>query len=164
MCGGGEAAHIEADLGEDHLRRGRADAGDLVEAVDGAECGVGHGVDRLAGGRVSGARVDGLGVGHRRQHLVDAGGEGVDLCGQGVDLVQHYPGEFGVMVVEPTVEGVRQSSAALEEIRGVRSCKWARTTSNPNADERWTGTTRRSLSTARTAAARLPVFLEDSRS
>ena len=46
-----------------------------------------------------------LGVGHRRQQLVDAGGERVDLGGQGVDLVQQHPGEFGVMVVEPTVEG-----------------------------------------------------------
>jgi len=43
-------------------------------------------------------RVDGLGVGHRRQQLIDAGPQGVDLGGQGIDLVQQHPREFGVKV------------------------------------------------------------------
>ena len=33
----------------------------------------------------------------------DAGGEGVDLGGQRVDLVEQHPGEFGVVVVEAAV-------------------------------------------------------------
>ena len=30
--GGGEAGHVGADLGEDHIRAGQADAGDLIQA------------------------------------------------------------------------------------------------------------------------------------
>ena len=58
------------------------DAGDLVEAIHSAKRGVGHGVGRRAGGQAAGVRVDGLGVGHRRQQLIDAGRQGVDLGGQ----------------------------------------------------------------------------------
>ena len=109
MRGSGEPAHVEPDLGEDHLCHVRPDAGDLVEAIHSAKCGVGHGVGRRAGGRAAGVRVDGLGVGHRRQQLIDAGPQGVDLGGQGIDLVQQHPREFGVMVVEAAIEGGEQS-------------------------------------------------------
>ena len=34
MCGGGELAHVQADLGDDHLGGLAADAGDLVQATD----------------------------------------------------------------------------------------------------------------------------------
>ena len=33
MAGGGEPAHIQADLGEDHLRAAGPDPGDLIEAL-----------------------------------------------------------------------------------------------------------------------------------
>ena len=31
MPGGGEPGHVGADLGEDHIRAGQADAGDLIQ-------------------------------------------------------------------------------------------------------------------------------------
>jgi hypothetical protein len=34
MASGGESAHVQADLGDDHLGGGRADTGDLIESVD----------------------------------------------------------------------------------------------------------------------------------
>ena len=41
--------------------------------------------------------------------LLDAGRQGADLGGQGIDLIQQHPREFGVMVVEPAIEGGEQS-------------------------------------------------------
>ena len=90
--GGGEPAHVEADLGEDHLRRVRADAGDLVEAVDGAECGLGHGVDRLAGGRATRRGSTGWASGIAASNWSM---RAVRVSIWVVDLVQQHPGEFG---------------------------------------------------------------------
>ena len=42
-------------------------------------------------------------VGHRRQQLLDAGGQRVDLGGERVDLGQQHPGQLGVMVIEAAV-------------------------------------------------------------
>ncbi len=91
--GGGEAAHVQPDLGDDHLCVVFADSGDLVEPLDRGESrafgqGVGSHADRVTGGWAVAAGVDGLGLGHRRQQLFDAGGERVDLGGERVDLVQ----------------------------------------------------------------------------
>jgi hypothetical protein len=44
--------------------------------------------------------VGGVGGGDRGDQFVDAAGELVDLSGQRVDLVEHDPGEFAVVVVE----------------------------------------------------------------
>ena len=44
----------------------------------------------------------------RLQQVVDAGGEGVDLRRQRVDLIEQHPGQFGVVVVEAAVERLDQ--------------------------------------------------------
>ncbi len=59
MAWGGEAGHVGADLGEQVLGGGDADAGDLIELGD-----------------LGGVRGD---------SLADPGGEGIDLGGQRVD-------------------------------------------------------------------------------
>ena len=86
MAGGWEDAHVQADLGDDHLGGLAADAGDLIQAVDGGQ----HlGAVAPPGGRAGGAAgVDALGGGDRGDQLLDPGGELADLGGQGVDLVQ----------------------------------------------------------------------------
>ena len=116
MRGGGEAAHVQPDLGDDHLCVVFADAGDLVEPLDRGESrafgqGVGSHADRVTGGWAVAAGVDGLGLGHRRQQLFDAGGERVDLGGERVDLVQQHPGEFGVVVVEAAAQRLDEGGA-----------------------------------------------------
>ena len=100
--GGRELGHVQADLGEDDLRGGRADAGDFTEAFDrvrpaGRRCGL--------FGRVPAAWVVRFG---RLQQVVDAGGEGADLRRQCVDLSEQHPGQFGVVVVEAPVERLDQ--------------------------------------------------------
>ena len=69
----------------------------------GQQRGVGGAGRRLA--VATGATVAArAGVGHRCQQLLDAAGEGGDLGGQGVDLVQQHPGQLAVVVVEAAVE------------------------------------------------------------
>ena len=75
-----------------------------------------------------GDRRRGLGF-HRGEQLVDAGGEGADLGGQRVDLVEQHPGQFGVMIVESAGQrldqgglfGFHPAARQAGERRGSRS-------------------------------------------
>jgi hypothetical protein len=82
MPRGGEAAHVEADLGDDDPCGGAADAGDLIQPVD----------RRLERGDL------GLDPGLHRGDV----GAGV------VDTIQHRLQQEGVMVVEAATEGLFQ--------------------------------------------------------
>lgn len=107
--GGGEAGHVQPDLGDDHLRVEFADAGDLVEALDGTQpraLGLDGRIDptRCAAGRFGCAPSwlrPGVGsiiragcgdVGVLAATMVDRGGLGqlgdqvFDPAGEGVDL------------------------------------------------------------------------------
>jgi hypothetical protein len=86
VCGGGEAGHVEADLGRDHLRGLGSDAGDLVEAgqrgqhrrIRAEACiraGGAVGVDALSIGQGSDQRLDPL-----RSHAEASASHGLD-CG-----------------------------------------------------------------------------------
>ena len=68
-AGGWEAAHVQPDLGDDHLCVVFADAGDLVEPLDRGESrafgqGVGSHADRVTGGSAVDPRRDGPTSGH----------------------------------------------------------------------------------------------------
>ena len=113
-CSGArEAGHVHSDLGQDGLRVVCADAGDLVEPLDGAQdavgpgggvdpdricaggagCGIGIGtaVRTGAGLVVAGGVIDERSVvGQRGDQCLDARREGVDLSGEGVDLAQQH--------------------------------------------------------------------------
>ena len=102
VTGGGESAHVQADLGDDGLGALPADAGDLVQAIDGGQH---RGVRAPAGAGAGGAvGVGALGGGDGCDQFLDAGGEPADLHVELVDLVQQHPGQLGVMVVETAGE------------------------------------------------------------
>ncbi len=106
MGGGGEDAHVQPQLGEEHLGGLDADAGDRIQPRDGGQDGrVWAGAGVGAGGAVG---VHALRGGDGGQQLLDTGGETVDLGGQGVVLVQQQAGQLGVVVVEPAGEGLHQ--------------------------------------------------------
>ena len=85
MPGGGEAGHIQADLGDDGLSACSADTGDFVQALSGGQDG---GVRASPGARAGGAiGVNALGGRDAREQFFDASGEPADLGAQGVDLV-----------------------------------------------------------------------------
>jgi hypothetical protein len=104
VCGGGELGHVQADLGDDDLGGEQTDTGDLVEAVQDRQA------TRVVGGvGVAGARRRGRrGAGQFGDQQLGAGGELVDLGGEGVDLVEQHPGQEGVVVVETTIERLNQ--------------------------------------------------------
>jgi hypothetical protein len=81
VTGGGEPGHVGADLGEDFLRAGDADAGDLIELT-----------------HLGGERGDGV---------LDPGGELVDLGGEGVDAGEHHGQQERVVIGE--VPGQRRA-------------------------------------------------------
>ncbi|MFH9983824.1 hypothetical protein ACH4ND_32330 [Streptomyces sp. NPDC017179] len=91
MIGGGEAAHVRADLGKDDLRGGRPGPGDGVQLL-----GQGPRTDR--GGLVPGACA--AWRGDLLQRPDDQPVEFVDLCGQVVDGGQQHPQQPGVVVFE----------------------------------------------------------------
>ena len=96
------------DLGENDLRESRADAGNLVESLDRGRLAGTVGDGARAAGRI---RLVGAGLGfHHGEQLVDAGGEGADLGGQRVDLVEHHPGQFGVVIVESAGQRLDQGA------------------------------------------------------
>ncbi len=98
MPGGREPGHVQADLGDDHLRGVPGDAGDLIEAVDRGQHGrVRAGARVRAGGAVG---ADAAGGGHRGDQRLDPAVERADVGGQGIDLVQQHPGQLGVMLIE----------------------------------------------------------------
>jgi hypothetical protein len=117
--GGGELAHVQADLGDDHLGGLAADAGDLIEAIGRGERDRRRlGVSALAGGVATAAPVaepglvgGWLGSGDGRDQLLDPGREAVYLGGQRVDVVQQHPGQFGVVVVEAAGQRLHQGGA-----------------------------------------------------
>ena len=74
MAGGGEAGHVGADLGDEFLRAGFADAGDLIQ--------LGH-LSREKGDR-----------------LIDPPGQRLDLGGQRVGPVEHHLQQVAVVVAE----------------------------------------------------------------
>jgi hypothetical protein len=78
----GEAGHAGADLGDQLLRAGPADAGDLVEPS----------------GRAGG----------RGDLLLDPGGQLGGLPGEVVDTVQHHPAEVRMVVIESAGESLLQ--------------------------------------------------------
>ena len=82
MPGGGEPGHVGADLGEDHVRAGQADPGDLIQA---------------------GYRVGERG-GLRGDPLVQGGDVGADR----VDPAQHGAEQEGVVAGEVAGEGLFQ--------------------------------------------------------
>ena len=85
----GNLPHVQADLGDDGLGALRADAGDLVQAIDGGQQ---RGVRAPAGAGAGGAvGVGALGGGDGCDQFLDAGGEPIDLLGELVDLVQRRP-------------------------------------------------------------------------
>ena len=107
MPGGGEDAHVQADLGDDRLGGLAADAGDLIQAVDRGQHG---GALAVPGGRAGGAvGIHALGGGDHGDQFLDPGGEPADLAGQGIDLVQQDPGQFGVVIIEPAGERLDQA-------------------------------------------------------
>ena len=81
MAGGGEPAHVQADLGEDHLRAAGADAGDLVEPGCSAGSTVASGPVPAAGPVLPSASTP-RAAGIARDQLPDAVGEPGDLGGQ----------------------------------------------------------------------------------
>jgi hypothetical protein len=117
--GGGELAHVQPDLGDDHLGGLDADAGDLIEAIGRRE------QDRrrvrvraVVGGAATAARVaepglvgGWLGSGDGRDQFLDPGREAVCLRGQRVDVVQQHPGQFRVVVVEAAGQRLHQGGA-----------------------------------------------------
>src|SRR4029077_914119 len=84
VAGGGEAGHVGADLGEQVLGGGDADAGDLIELGD-----------------LGGVRGDGL---------ADPGGEGIDLGGERVDPGQHHAQHERVVIGEVPGERLLQDA------------------------------------------------------
>src|SRR5215216_53540 len=82
MAWGGEAAHVGADLGDDHLRGSPADPGDLIQPVDG----------RLKRGDL----------------LLDLGLQLGDVGGCLVDAAKHPGQQEGVVVAEVAGEGLFQ--------------------------------------------------------
>jgi hypothetical protein len=80
--GGGEAGHVHADLGDDLLGAGGADAGDLIELGD-------------------------L-VGERGDRLADPAGELLDLAGEGIDAGEHHGQQVAVVVAEMPGERLSQ--------------------------------------------------------
>lgn len=117
MSGGRELAHVQPDLGDDHLGDVPSDAGDLIEDVGEIACGPDRRRCRATRVRAdAGVRARGFTsgvVGRRaraaagarrhgqvRQQRVDACRERLDLPVQRVDLVQQQPREFGVVIVE----------------------------------------------------------------
>jgi hypothetical protein len=101
-----EDGHVQADLGDDDLRGVPRDAGDAVQAVDRRQhgriaAGAGAGTGRPVG-------VHAAGGGDRGDQRLNAGGEGVDLHGEGVVLAEQDPGQLGVMGVEPAGQGLHQ--------------------------------------------------------
>jgi hypothetical protein len=101
--GGGEPGHVEADLGEDHLRRLRSDTGDLIEADQpGPHRCVRADACVRAGGAVG---VHALGGGHGGDQRLDPFVEPPDLgVGAGPDRL--LPG-----LPELTVEGLPDEDA-----------------------------------------------------
>jgi hypothetical protein len=96
MAWGGEAAHVEADLGDEHLRGSPADPTDLIQPVD-----------RL---------------GERGDLLVDLGLQRGDVGAGLVDPRQHGLQQEGVMVAEAATEGLLQL-AALGAQAGARQLR-----------------------------------------
>jgi len=74
VAGGGETGHVGADLGDQFLGAGLADAGDLIQ--------LGH-LSRERGDR-----------------LIDPPGQRLDLGGQGVGPVEHLVQQVAVVVAE----------------------------------------------------------------
>jgi hypothetical protein len=74
VAGSREAGHVDADLGDEVLRGGRGDAGNLIQ--------LGH-LARERGDR-----------------LVDPAGQLLDLGAERIDPVQHHPQQVAVMVAE----------------------------------------------------------------
>jgi hypothetical protein len=102
----GNLVICQADLGDDALGGGAADAGDLIEAV---QCGQGRRVRAEPGARAGGAvGVDALRGGDGGDLLPYPGGEVLNLAAELIDLVQQHPGQLGVMVVDPAGQGLDQ--------------------------------------------------------
>ena len=80
----GKAAHVDTNLGDQHLRGGPADPGDLIQPVD-------RRLERADLGRDLGL--------HRGD-----GGAGL------VDAIQHRGQQEGVVVAEPAMEGLFQQA------------------------------------------------------
>jgi hypothetical protein len=85
MTRGGEAAHVGADLGDDHLRGDPADASDLIQPV----------------GRLR----------ERGDRLLDLGVEFGDVGAGLVDAVKHGGQQEGLVVGEVAGEGLLQQAA-----------------------------------------------------
>jgi hypothetical protein len=102
----GEDTHVQPQLGEEDLGGLDANAGDLIQPLDGGR----HGHARAGAGAGAGGAVGvhALRGGDRRQQLLDAGGEAVDLGVKGVVLVQQQAGQLGVVVIEPAGQGLHQ--------------------------------------------------------
>ncbi len=97
MRGGGEVAHLDADLGDQLLGGDHPDPGD---------------------------RIQPLGVaGKRGDHPVDLGGDLVDLGGRCVDAFQHQLAQEAVVVVE--VAGQRPCSKTAILDRMLARASWA---------------------------------------
>jgi hypothetical protein len=79
MARGWEAAHVHPDLGDEHLRSGVADPGDLIQPV----------------GRLS----------ERGDRLLDPGLHRGDVGGCLVDAAKHPFQQEGVMVAEAAAQG-----------------------------------------------------------
>jgi hypothetical protein len=101
VAGAGELVHVEADLGDDHLGRVGADAGDLVQAGDDRQRGAGRAA-------AAAAVIGCLGGGDGGDQLLDAAGQRLDLGAEGVDLVEQQAGELGVVVIEAAGERLHQ--------------------------------------------------------
>ena len=99
---GGELGHVEADLGDDGVRRRPADAGDLIEARH-----------RVEGGSVAVARSArrGLRRGEVGQELLHALGEALDLGAEGVDLLEQEREQLAVVRVEAAPQGLLEGEA-----------------------------------------------------
>ena len=83
MRRGGEATHVGADLGQDHLRGDRPDPGDRIQP--------GHRTGQLA------------------ELALDAGLHGGDVGGDAVDPVEHLGQQERVVLGEPTGQRLSQA-------------------------------------------------------
>jgi hypothetical protein len=105
LAGSGELGHVQAHLGDDRLGGGPSDSSDLIQSLD-----RGQGTLVIAQG-ITSRRSDRrrLGSGDRPDQLLDVGAQHLDLLSQGVDLVEQYPKELGVVLVEAAGQRLEES-------------------------------------------------------
>jgi hypothetical protein len=110
VFGGGETAHVRADLGEDDLRGGRSDAGDGVQPI-----GQDPSVRPVSGRFGAGSRQAVVWGGDLFQGLGDEAVEFVDLGGEMVNGAQQHAQQSCVVALELPGQGLGRGRLLLDE-------------------------------------------------